>query len=350
MGKVLDYSHHVEVVAQESYGAIHAYAPSDGDLARLSSRFARFFGHDHTMPTSSVGREVSPVPLRAHEVHAAIQSRVGLFNAIEDTTVPDTANSLGRSLKDWMGSTCYLCSKPTTIVRDELADTHPKQLRIRACSACGWWESEHLVYSRHSPDDEKYIVHRLLRRSLLREFAILDESAPIDAIRQHLLRHCGDLNRLSPRQLEKLVGSVFSDFFDCEALHVGGPGDGGVDLVLLLSDCNAVVQVKQRRDASRAESVSTIRDFLGAMLLGDTRVGFVVSTARTFSGHAVAAAAAAPPPVIERLELIDATRLLDILKLVSANTCPALVYGPSFADPVPDYSPESGFTLLQILP
>ncbi|MBL0107096.1 MAG: restriction endonuclease [Ignavibacteria bacterium] len=43
------------------------------------------------------------------------------------------------------------------------------------------------------------------------------------------------------------------------------------------------VQVKRREKIDKTESVSTIRDFLGAILLGDYPKGIVVSTADKFT-------------------------------------------------------------------
>jgi len=65
-----------------------------------------------------------------------------------------------------------------------------------------------------------YDSFTLLRRACLREFAIFDDSSPIDALRTYLVRHPKDLNHISPRKLELLVGSVFSDFFDCDIQHI----------------------------------------------------------------------------------------------------------------------------------
>ncbi len=129
------------------------------------------------------------------------------------------------------------------------------------------------------------------------------------------------LNGISPRKLEELVGSVLSDYLKCEVIYVGGPGDGGYDLLLLMSDNPAIVQVKQRFTPNFAEPVCSIREFIGAMVLGQFRVGFFVSTANHFSRPAHDAATKAKI-ICDRIELVDASRLVDILKLTSDKAEP----------------------------
>ena len=98
----------------------------------------------------------------------------------------------------------------------------------------GWWESENHAFLDMG-QGLSYESFTLLRRACLREFAGVDDDAPLDALRRYIANHPKDLNKISPRKLEELVGSVFADFLQCDAVHVGGPGDGGYDLVLLVA-------------------------------------------------------------------------------------------------------------------
>jgi hypothetical protein len=112
-----------------------------------------------------------------------------------------------------------------------------------------------------------------------------------------------------------LVADVFGETMDCEAIHVGGPNDGGIDLVLVEGDGRFVVQTK-RRSGTAAESVSCIREFIGAMVVaGDVR-GIFVSTAPHFSDSAVRTAAEAiKRGAVERIDLVNASRLVDVCRL-----------------------------------
>ena len=143
---------------------------------------------------------------------------------------------------------------------------------------------------------------------------------------------------ISPRKLEQLVGSVFSDFLSCEAVHVGGPGDGGYDLVLLIGDRPALVQVKQRVDPRRAEPVALIREFLGALMLAGSSTGFFVTSAGRFSRASQTAAEQASRTIVDKIELVDAAKLIDILKLVEENAEPWRFHAHSLTDELPDFS------------
>jgi hypothetical protein len=104
---------------------------------------------------------------------------------------------------------------------------------------------------------------------------------------------------------------------DCEAIHVGGPNDGGIDVVLILGDRRYVVQTK-RRAGTAAESVASIREFVGAMVLADELRGIFVTTAQKFSTQATAAAAlAVDRNVVEYIDLVDPGRLLAVCDLAA---------------------------------
>jgi len=77
------------------------------------------------------------------------------------------------------------------------------------------------------------------------------------------------------------------DFFDCEARHVGGPGDRGIDIVLIISDKPLIVQVKRRSSPNSIESVKVVRELLETLLSENFCHGVVVNTAKRFSKEAV---------------------------------------------------------------
>jgi hypothetical protein len=94
--------------------------------------------------------------------------------------------------------------------------------------------------------------------------------------------------------LERLVQSVYRDVYaDCDVFHVGGPGDGGFDVLMIRREDpgeSYLIQVKRRSSASSVEGVSVVRDLVGAMILEGATRGIVVSTADRFSGPARQAA------------------------------------------------------------
>jgi len=155
----------------------------------------------------------------------------------------------------------------------------------------------------------------------LRTYQVGDIDAPVNALRRELTQNPKLLAELKPTKMEKLVGSILSDFMDCEVVHTGRTGDGGIDLLLLDGDTPYVVQVKRRISQQRGEAVSAIREFLGATLLAGHQRGIYVTTATHFTSAAVDAASLAKSRgLVEKLHLVDQDRFLQLLRLVSSKT------------------------------
>lgn len=127
---------------------------------------------------------------------------------------------------------------------------------------------------------------------------------------------------------------------------MGGPGDGGFDLILVMNDTPALIQVKQRLDPAKAEAVSSIREFIGALALAGSRIGFYVSSATHFSRASIDAANRASGAVVDRLELVDATRLIDILKLVAHKAEPWRMYAHARDQAVQDFRNDTIFKFI----
>jgi hypothetical protein len=337
---IFDYSEYVEVVAREADATAYPYFPSDQDFQRSAPRLLSRFKEVSTIIPPSMGLYVLD-RFGENELHELVTMRVDLFNSMDPSK-----NSLQGSLTDWLGSKCYICGAHTVRVKDEVNGPHSApHVKARACPRCGWWESENTVFLETELGSLSYDSYTLFRRAYLRDFAIFDNNAPLEALRVHLVRHPKDLNRISPRKLERLVGSIFSDFFSCETVHVGGPRDGGFDLLLLMSDTPALVQVKQRMDPKKSEAVSSIREFLGAMVLKGGRIGFFVSTARRFSPLAQEAANKAKT-VVEKIELVDASKLIDMLKIVAPLSEPWRLHAHRLEDDVQSFEGYKKFKFI----
>ena len=102
---------------------------------------------------------------------------------------------------------------------------------------------------------------------------------------QHLRRNKHLWHSTDPKRLEKFIASVFrANYADCVATHVGGPDDGGVDIVFIeASGKEWLIQVKRRENPKVSEGISTFRNLLGAMFLKDSNHGMLVSTVDSFS-------------------------------------------------------------------
>ena len=213
--------------------------------------------------------------------------------------------------------TCACCSGPLTEVEEVSETAWGDPAAILACPACGWW----CQYAIGSNRDGYYEAERV--PAALRTYSVADIEVPLDALRRELSRRSGILEELCAKRMEELVGSVLSDFMDCEVIHTGRTGDGGIDLLLLNSDLQYVVQVKRRIVHNRGESVRAIREFLGATLLAGAKRGIYVTTATHFTPAAAEAAASARSlGLVEKLHLVDRTRFFRLLNLVSDHTLP----------------------------
>ncbi|GAA2576845.1 hypothetical protein GCM10010411_06710 [Actinomadura fulvescens] len=157
------------------------------------------------------------------------------------------------------------------------------------CRACRHWE--HLEWRTETYDARALLYdsyHIQLTQSKEREFETVAPEGTLAEIGQWFRRLPKLYNSVEPRYLEKLVARVFAASGEyCEVVHVGRPDDGGVDVVLVEGeDTKILVQVKRREHPESVESVSTIRNLLGTLVLESSNRGIVVSTADHFSYRA----------------------------------------------------------------
>lgn len=179
-----------------------------------------------------------------------------------------------------------------------------------SCSSCGWWEMEYL----HADD---WVYERYIRRAILRSFEPSDIELPVQTLRKYLKEQPNLIYELHPIKMERLVQAVFGEFFDCEVVHCGKSHDGGIDLILINSEQPSVIQVKRRAKPDSVESVNTVRNLLGAMLLQQRQHAIVVTTADHFSSEAQQAAKTAVDlNIVKSFDLIDANRFLNMLNLI----------------------------------
>ncbi len=138
---------------------------------------------------------------------------------------------------------------------------------------------------------------------------------------QHLKRHPDAWHSLSPKRMELLVADIFrANHRAAEAMHVGSPNDGGVDVIFIDSDeARWLVQVKSHVRSDPSEGVGTVRNLLGTILLDGTLNGIVVTNADHFTYRAFEAASRASERGY-RIRLVDKGKLNRMLD-------PMLPYG-----------------------
>lgn len=290
---ILDYSDYVEMACEEENGTYRSY-PSAADVARSDYRF---------IDPSLLPSDANAVSQKEHDT---------LFRKWKEYDC-----SRYEIFGEWFYlPKCPYCAAALTHSEKPGDQSNPyvRSVVLRVCDQCGWWESDENDW----PDDTTgRSVHR---RAVLKEFCVAGGEAPIDALHNYIVRHPSALREISPPALEKLVNSVFGDFMNCEAIHIGGPNDDGIDIVLIDGDRRYVVQVKRRQSAHATEGVSGIREFLGAMMLDGAVHGLFVSTARRFSKQAESITQRAKDlGLVEKIELVNSERLLDVCQLTASQ-------------------------------
>jgi hypothetical protein len=203
-------------------------------------------------------------------------------------------------------------------VRDQSGD---QRFSVSAWTClCGWWLVEKITTTAmhfegfrldSSIDTDRWYA-------ILRSFSVEPKEAPLEALRQALVARKDALYDITPKEMEDLTCAVFSDFFHCEVIGCGRSGDGGVDAFMTLCDESFAFQVKRRVRPGKTEPVGEIREFLGAMVLGQYKGGLFVTTADKFSKPAMEAASRAVElGKVKRFELFDKERFVDIINSTS---------------------------------
>jgi hypothetical protein len=185
---------------------------------------------------------------------------------------------------------------------------------VHECSACGWWDYQY-VWEHEGPGWEYADFEKKKLRGIAKRFDTGSIAVPLEVLNKEALKRPDILYETHPSRFEQLVGHVFSAFFSCEVVHCGKSNDGGVDLILVEAEAPVLVQVKRRADPDATESVSAVRDFLGAMTIKQARKGIFVSTAKRFSPttNKIAAELVAKS-VVDRFDLVDFDRFLAMLR------------------------------------
>ncbi|MGK5006042.1 restriction endonuclease [Janthinobacterium sp. LB2P70] len=225
--------------------------------------------------------------------------------------------------RDKDDSTCPFCNCPAEQVHYERVVDYPDWLDggeytlvkyVWSCPQCGWWRSR----TNKKTDGTIDAVSAIVRSAVLKKYDLSSKDLPLTVLQQHLREKYEDVIHIHDKQMEKLVQSVFAEYFNCEVEHIGKSHDGGVDLLLIQADSPTVIQVKRRRSLPHVESVSGVRELIGATLLKESKNCIFVSTSSKFSEPSKEAAQRAVElGIVESYELYDFQRFSSALKLVT---------------------------------
>ena len=219
----------------------------------------------------------------------------------------------------------------------------PQRILLR-CSACGWWL---VLWDTHEKDYPSGMHHYEIGHywGLLRQFDVTSFDLPLSELRSYLLSHQDKIYALGYRQFGRLMNDCFKNTMQCTVDYLDGPHDSGIDALLYLVDCTDgpyLVQYKAREAARPDESVSVVRDALGAMVANGKRHAILVTTRERWSYQAVATA---DREALRRagfyVELYDCGRVIDLISKATTSESPPW---EDFFDPVilrPDFLRET---------
>jgi len=200
---------------------------------------------------------------------------------------------------------CPFCSTALESVDNE--DHGHWQLITWGCYGCGW-------FCEVEPSE----IHAFsIMPAVLAPFPETTE-VPAPELARALLAQHDLVFQISPTEFEKVVAATLGPLMNCEAHHVGQSHDGGIDVLLLRNGkTDTVIQVKRRTKPSAVESVSVVREFLGAMYYTDSRSGVFVSTGDHFSKEAnELASTSVARRKVDRFDLVDCCKLVEMMRLV----------------------------------
>ena len=207
---------------------------------------------------------------------------------------------------------CFYCR--TTLRQFEYTDFElesaygrPDPLILSMCPCCGWWtvkQSYDEPWSGTRSDTRTYGA-----AGSLKELDILDINTPLETVKSYLVAKYESRFSLTPELFEHTVASVFHDF-SFETLVTALTNDGGIDIVLMKDNKKVGVQVKRWKNSVK---VGQIREFAGALLLGDYTRGVFVTTSEFQSGTRKAASQFELRGY--PIELVDAKGFYDVLKI-----------------------------------
>jgi restriction endonuclease Mrr len=130
---------------------------------------------------------------------------------------------------------------------------------------------------------DKYNAKSTRRRFNLLDYINKQSERAAERERRALLATTRDLYALNPTEFEEYVVELLNRR-GFSAQHVGGRGDGGIDLYVEHANGErAVVQCK-RYDPEGSIGPGIVRELIGTMMREGVKYGYLVTTARFTSG------------------------------------------------------------------
>jgi hypothetical protein len=184
------------------------------------------------------------------------------------------------------------------------------RLYYHLCDSCGFWNFE-VRDDAHWPS---YTIPHIKR------FDYETSIASLSHLSKEMHQSQQKVYDMDPTKFEVFVGSVVSDFLDCEVHHVGRSGDDGVDLIALVGESPLMIQVKRRQDPTSTEGIDVVKLlFTSAFARGADR-GMVITSAKQFTRPARLWSESRK--IVEsgfKLKLVDINSLMSMINAVASK-------------------------------
>ncbi len=237
------------------------------------------------------------------------------LDCVEDNRVAEEYNR-----KHYYGKRgfCPFCKQDLPKLYEKLHKGN-KYYDLWVCPICGWWEIERQDFYG-IPAVGHETTQEYNYQAIVRAFDIADKKLPVDILSEHLRKNTSILYGIHPQKMEEIVQYVFRSYYACDVMHCGKSHDGGVDLIMIDSDNPTLIQVKRRQNPDYVESVSVIREFLGALLINKSRKGIFVSTSDHYSRETIKTInMILKEEIVTKFELIDFTRFSEMLNITKSE-------------------------------
>jgi len=230
-----------------------------------------------------------------------------------------TSSSVGSLQRFYFrnGDHCPFCNETLLSTTRDMPIWEAQSLSF--CQLCGWWRSDVDVMPSDVPNVMYFLdgPFGIYRFTCVQNISHLDvqsaESKPIQLIRDHLTRDWGSRQFTHPRNIEEVVGSIYSSF-GATVLVTQYSGDGGIDIIVEQNGEIFGVQVKRY---NRRISLSQIREFIGALVVNRLPKGVFVTTSSFQRGARNLVSEALQADI--KIELIDGDALFSELR--NAQRC-----------------------------
>ncbi|WP_291076088.1 restriction endonuclease [Empedobacter sp. UBA6322] len=170
---------------------------------------------------------------------------------------------------------------------------------VYVCKSCFYWGGRGTRPG--GPSNSRGNLGRL-------NFVSNPDDVKLELLLNHLNQNIERIYNLTPKQAEKLIPTILSDYMDCEVKTIGGTRDGGIDALAILSENEKMlVQIKWREKSNSSEAVSVIREVGGTILARKIPKGLIISTRKKFSD-----------PAKKEAEIISENEIIGLGKL---NIC-----------------------------